>query len=71
MRATILRCGPGPGQRRDIWKAAARCWVFYRLRTIRISGQIDPGDALAIYSDGVTEAANAKDEEFGEERWAH
>jgi serine phosphatase RsbU (regulator of sigma subunit) len=27
-----------------------------------------PGDLLAIYSDGVTEAANAQGEEFGEER---
>ena len=30
--------------------------------------QLDPGDALAIYSDGVTEASNAAQEEFGEER---
>jgi len=31
--------------------------------------QLDPGDALAIYSDGVTEASNAAQEEFGEERF--
>jgi serine phosphatase RsbU (regulator of sigma subunit) len=30
--------------------------------------QLDPGDLLAIYSDGVTEANNTADEEFGEER---
>ena len=29
-----------------------------------------PGDVLAIYSDGVTEAMNGKDEEFGDERFA-
>ena len=29
---------------------------------------ICPGDLLLLYSDGVTEAANAEDEEFGEER---
>ncbi len=27
-----------------------------------------PGDLLALYTDGVTEAANAEDEEFGTER---
>jgi sigma-B regulation protein RsbU (phosphoserine phosphatase) len=27
-----------------------------------------PGDLLAIYSDGITEAANAAGEEFGEQR---
>ena len=32
--------------------------------------RLEPGDALAIYSDGVTEATNAKDEEFGDERFA-
>jgi serine phosphatase RsbU (regulator of sigma subunit) len=30
--------------------------------------QLEPGDVLAIYSDGVTEASNAAQEEFGEER---
>jgi len=33
-------------------------------------GKLEPGDLLAIYSDGVTEATNAKDEEFGDERFA-
>ena len=27
-----------------------------------------PGDLLALYTDGVTEAANAEDEEFGTDR---
>ncbi|HUP03230.1 MAG TPA: SpoIIE family protein phosphatase [Bryobacteraceae bacterium] len=30
--------------------------------------RLDPGDLLAIYSDGVTEANNLAEEEFGEER---
>jgi serine phosphatase RsbU (regulator of sigma subunit) len=30
--------------------------------------QLDPGDALVLFSDGVTEAQNADDEEFGEAR---
>ena len=33
-----------------------------------LSVQLDPGDLIAIYSDGVTEANNARGEEFGEER---
>ncbi|HZT33813.1 MAG TPA: SpoIIE family protein phosphatase [Bryobacteraceae bacterium] len=32
--------------------------------------RLDPGDALVIYSDGVTDATNPHEEEFGEERFA-
>jgi len=32
------------------------------------SVQLDPGTLLAIFTDGVTEAVNSADEEFGEER---
>ncbi|HUO30897.1 MAG TPA: SpoIIE family protein phosphatase [Bryobacteraceae bacterium] len=32
--------------------------------------KLEPGDLLAIYSDGVTEANNGKEEEFGDERFA-
>jgi phosphoserine phosphatase RsbU/P len=32
--------------------------------------KLEPGDLLAIYSDGVTEATNGKEEEFGDERFA-
>jgi serine phosphatase RsbU (regulator of sigma subunit) len=30
--------------------------------------QLSPGDLFAIYSDGITEAVNQRDEEFGEDR---
>ncbi|HEY6971168.1 MAG TPA: SpoIIE family protein phosphatase [Candidatus Angelobacter sp.] len=33
--------------------------------------QLSPGDILALYSDGVTEAMNDRDEEFGEMRLQH
>ena len=32
--------------------------------------RLDPGDLLVLYSDGVTEASNAEQEEFGDERFA-
>ena len=30
--------------------------------------QLDPGDTLVIFSDGISEALNSKGEEFGEDR---
>jgi phosphoserine phosphatase RsbU/P len=34
------------------------------------TAQLDPGDILVLFSDGVTEAADPKDQDFGEERLA-
>jgi len=31
--------------------------------------RLEPGDRLALFTDGVTEVRNSKDEEFGEDRW--
>ena len=39
-------------------------------RTARAWTASHPGDMLVLFSDGVTEAQNADDEEFGEERLA-
>ena len=33
-----------------------------------MKARLDPGDVLAIYSDGVTEANDVDQQEFGEER---
>ncbi len=38
--------------------------LYYRSRTVRLS----PGDTVVLYTDGVTEAMNPADEEFGIER---
>ena len=40
--------------------------IEYRSRTI----SLDPGDTIFLYTDGVTEALDSKDELFGEERLA-
>jgi sigma-B regulation protein RsbU (phosphoserine phosphatase) len=34
------------------------------------TAELRPGDCLVISTDGITEAMNAQDEEFGEERLA-
>ena len=33
-----------------------------------MTAQLEPGDILLVYSDGVTEATNSNYDEFGEER---
>ncbi|MCP5118397.1 MAG: SpoIIE family protein phosphatase [bacterium] len=42
---------------------------FFRTEAGEVS--ISPGDTLAIFSDGVPEARNLQDEQFGEERLIH
>ena len=38
-------------------------WTFQQSET-----RLNPGDRLVLFTDGITEAANARDDEFGEER---
>jgi sigma-B regulation protein RsbU (phosphoserine phosphatase) len=33
--------------------------------------QLEPGDILVLFSDGVTEAVNPQDEDFGDDRLAN
>jgi len=42
-----------------------------RARYHQVEVVAQPGDLLLIFSDGISEAANADDEEFGEERLLH
>jgi serine phosphatase RsbU (regulator of sigma subunit) len=44
--------------------------LFEDLRVRVRAARLDPGDALMIYSDGVTEAADAGSQEFGDARLA-
>ncbi len=36
-----------------------------------VSRDLNPGDRIVMYTDGIPEAANGKDEQFGEERMLH
>ena len=42
--------------------------LFDRWECSVAEAQLAPGDTLLLYTDGVTEAANAAGEEFGEDR---
>ena len=59
MGAAELLEGGGP----PLGILRSACYQEYR-------GAIGPGEMLVVYSDGVTEATNAAEEEFGEERLA-
>ena len=47
-------------------RAARALFAEWQCRTAEL--QLCPGDLFAIYTDGITEALNQRDEEFGEER---
>ena len=63
--ALLLRLG-GCVERLEATSAVAGLFSDWECRTAE-RGLI-PGDLLAIYTDGITEAFNDSDEEFGEER---
>jgi sigma-B regulation protein RsbU (phosphoserine phosphatase) len=42
--------------------------VFPKARYARGTKQLRPGDFLVLFTDGITEAANSENEEFGEQR---
>ena len=57
----------------ELERPAARGLALGLTRSVRYcSGelQLQPGDLIAICTDGVTEARNPAGEEFGEDRWA-
>ena len=61
----LLRSGGGV-ERLD--STAPFLGVFPEWHCPTAERQLFPGDLLAIYTDGITEAFNSRDEEFGEER---
>jgi serine phosphatase RsbU (regulator of sigma subunit) len=75
MRLRYANCGHLPGlllrvgggvERLD--STAPFLGVFTNWDCPTAERQLFPGDLLAIYTDGITEAFNSRDEEFGEER---
>ena len=57
------------GTRRAARRRAARCSACSRTATYEQARvAIGSGDRLVLFTDGITEARNAADEEFGEDR---
>ena len=40
-------------------------WASRRCRVRKVSHSLDPGDRLVLYTDGISEAMNEKDELYG------
>jgi serine phosphatase RsbU (regulator of sigma subunit) len=75
-RLRYANCGHLPGilLRRDgaLERLDSTCTVlglFQEWSCLMEECQLFPGDTLALYTDGVTEAFNDQDEEFGEQRF--
>jgi sigma-B regulation protein RsbU (phosphoserine phosphatase) len=65
--ALLLRCGE-TAQAERLPSTCTVLGLFERWQCQVAEITIAPGDTLALYTDGVTEAANGADEEFGEAR---
>ena len=65
--ALLLRCGE-TAQAEWLPSTCTVLGLFERWQCQVAEITIAPGDTLALYTDGVTEAANGADEEFGEAR---
>lgn len=53
---------------RRLWTRGAVLGALKEFRFAADSTALEPGDVVVLYSDGVTEAVDGSDEEFGEER---
>ena len=56
------------GTRETLGEGGPVLGIFPAARYAPGSAQLRPGDCLALFTDGITEAMNAQDEEFGEQR---
>jgi sigma-B regulation protein RsbU (phosphoserine phosphatase) len=65
----VVRCnGAGPAQLRRLEEGGPVLGVISEARYRQGEMAFLPGDLLVMYSDGVVEAADANEEEFGEKR---
>jgi serine phosphatase RsbU (regulator of sigma subunit)/uncharacterized glyoxalase superfamily protein PhnB len=62
----LLLCRDGAVNRLD--PTSAVIGMFHDWQCTVAESQINPGDTLVLYTDGVTESFNTAEEEFGEER---
>jgi sigma-B regulation protein RsbU (phosphoserine phosphatase) len=56
------------GTRETLGEGGPVLGIFPAARYAGATAQLRPGDCLALFTDGITEAMNAQDEEFGERR---
>jgi phosphoserine phosphatase RsbU/P len=75
-KVRYVNCGHNPpvllradGKVERLKATATVLGLFEKWECAAMETQLLPGDLLVIYSDGVTEAMNREDEEFGEERF--
>ena len=59
---------PGSPATLPVVKTGGLAGIEPGLEVPRVSLELEPGDSLVLYTDGVTEAMNEKDELFGDER---
>lgn len=71
-RVTYVNCGHNPplllrrdGSRETLRRGGAALGLFAGERFRSGTAALDPGDCLVLYTDGVVEPADARDEEFG------
>jgi serine phosphatase RsbU (regulator of sigma subunit) len=74
-RITYVNCGHNPplllrhgGGRETLRRGGAALGLFAGERFRSGTADLEPGDSLVLYTDGVVEPADGRDEEFGVER---
>ena len=65
--ASVEACGAAPAVER-LWPTSTVLGLFEDWQCSVAEVELAPGDTVVLYTDGVTEAANADGEEFGEFR---
>ena len=67
----MARQAAGPEPAAWLWPTAAAIGLVEEFQVTTAAVSLAPGDILLLYTDGVTEAINPREEEFGRERLAN